>query len=97
MRGLFEGWHFVILALLVVALFGYKKMPDAARSLGRSMRIFKSEMEEMKKGDTTTPSAASGDTVKGETVPPAADPIQDPTRKPAADPAEREKHDQPPA
>ena len=96
MRGLFEGWHVVILALLVVALFGYKKMPDAARSLGRSMRIFKSEMEEMKKDDNT-PSAASRETVKGETVPPVADPIHDPARRPAADPGEREKHDQPPA
>jgi sec-independent protein translocase protein TatA len=96
MRGLFEGWHFVILALVVVALFGYKKMPDAARSLGRSMRIFKSEIEEMKKDDTT-PSGASRETVKGETVSPVADPIQDPTRRPATDPVDREKHDQPPA
>jgi sec-independent protein translocase protein TatA len=96
MRGLFEGWHFVILALVVVALFGYKKMPDAARSLGRSMRIFKSEIEEMKKDDTT-PSGASRETVKGETVSPVADPVQDPIRKPATDPADREKHDQPPA
>jgi sec-independent protein translocase protein TatA len=28
-------------------LFGAKKLPDAARSLGKSMRIFKSEMREM--------------------------------------------------
>jgi sec-independent protein translocase protein TatA len=96
-RGLFEGWHIVILGLVVVALFGWKKMPDAARSLGRSMRIFKSEIDEMKRDDKAKPSAASSDTVKGETVPPATDPIQDPTRKPATDPTEREKHDQPPA
>jgi len=98
-RGLFEGWHIVILALVVVALFGWKKMPDAARSLGRSMRIFKSEIDEMKKDDK--PSAASSDTVKGETVHPTADtstdPIQDPTKKPAPDPTEREQHNQPPA
>jgi sec-independent protein translocase protein TatA len=93
MRGLFEGWHFVILALVVVALFGYKKMPDAARSIGRSMRIFKSEIDEMKKDERPTPSAASSDTVKGETVHPTQDPIQ----KPVADPVEREKHDQSPA
>ena len=43
---LFEGWHLVVLALVVVALFGYKRLPDAARSLGRSMRIFKSEIDE---------------------------------------------------
>jgi sec-independent protein translocase protein TatA len=94
---LFEGWHLVVLALVVVALFGYKRMPDAARSLGRSMRIFKSEIDEMKRDEPTKPSAASSDTVKGETVRPAADPIQDPPMKPAGDPSEGEKHNQPPA
>ena len=34
----------ILLALLL--LFGYKKLPDASRSLGRSLRIFKSEVEE---------------------------------------------------
>ncbi len=58
----------IVLIILVIAiLFGWNKMPDAARSLGRSMRIFKSEVEEMKKDK---PSAASRDTVPGSTVPP---------------------------
>lgn len=84
----------VILILLVVVLFGYKKMPDAARSIGRSMRIFKSEMGQMDKDDTTA-SAASRETVKGQSVPPTEpDPVQDPTRKPAGDPAERDQRDQ---
>jgi len=96
-RGLIEPWHIVILILVLVVLFGGKKMPDAARSLGRSMRIFKSEVEEMKKDGKSTPSAASSDTVKGETIHPTADPIQDPTKKPAPDPTEREQHNQPPA
>jgi sec-independent protein translocase protein TatA len=39
LRGL-EGWHLIILVALVALLFGYKRLPDAARSLGRSMRIF---------------------------------------------------------
>jgi sec-independent protein translocase protein TatA len=93
--------HILILVLVVLILFGWKKLPDAARSLGRSMRIFKSEVEEMKKDGQSTPSAASGDTVRGETVHPtsdsAADPISDPTRNPAPDPAGREKHNQPPS
>lgn len=65
-RGLFEGWHLVVLILLIVIIFGWKRLPDAARSLGRSMRIFKSEVEEMKQD--SKPSAASRDTVDGETV-----------------------------
>jgi hypothetical protein len=51
----------------------------------------------MKKDEPTKPSAASSDTVKGETVHPAEDPIQDPTKKPVADPSEGGKHNQPPA
>lgn len=44
-------WHWVILAILVIALFGYKKMPDAARAMGRSLRIFKTEIKGMTEDD----------------------------------------------
>ncbi|WP_280263190.1 Sec-independent protein translocase subunit TatA [Nocardia wallacei] len=39
--------HWIIIAVLVLVLFGAKRLPDAARGLGRSLRIFKSEMSEM--------------------------------------------------
>ncbi len=42
----------VILLDVVLVLFGAKRLPDSARSLGRSMRIFKSEMKEMKADDS---------------------------------------------
>lgn len=45
------GWELVLILLVVVLLFGAKKLPDAARSLGRSMRIFKSEVKEMHNDD----------------------------------------------
>ena len=41
----------VILLIVVLVLFGAKRLPDSARSLGRSMSIFKSEMKEMKADD----------------------------------------------
>lgn len=64
----------IILIILVIAvLFGWNKLPDAARSLGRSMRVFKAEVEELKKD---RPSAASKETVQGTTVPPATEPHQ---------------------
>lgn len=44
-------WEILIIVLVVVLLFGAKKLPDAARSIGRSMRIFKSEVKEMKHDD----------------------------------------------
>jgi len=42
-----EPSHWLILLIVVFVLFGAKRLPDSARSLGRSMRIFKSEMKEM--------------------------------------------------
>jgi sec-independent protein translocase protein TatA len=37
-------WKILIVAVVIIVLFGSKKLPDAARSLGRSMRILKSEV-----------------------------------------------------
>jgi sec-independent protein translocase protein TatA len=45
LRGAFEGWHIVLILGIVVVLFGSRKLPDAARSVGQSLRIFKSEMK----------------------------------------------------
>lgn len=45
LRGL-EGWHFIVLALVFVVLFGAKKLPDSARSLAKSLKIFKSELKD---------------------------------------------------
>jgi sec-independent protein translocase protein TatA len=43
-----EPWHLLILVGVVVMLFGAKRLPDSARSLARSMRIFRTEMHEAK-------------------------------------------------
>ena len=45
--GALQPWHWIILLLVVVVLFGSKRLPDAARSLGKSMRIFKTEVKEL--------------------------------------------------
>ncbi len=54
MRAL-EPWHIIVLVVVIGILFGGKRLPDAARGLGRSMRIFKSEMTEMKHDDPKQP------------------------------------------
>jgi sec-independent protein translocase protein TatA len=41
----FAPWHIVIILVILVLLFGSTKLPGAARSVGRSMRIFKAEMK----------------------------------------------------
>jgi sec-independent protein translocase protein TatA len=40
-------WKILILAVVILVLFGSKKLPDAARSLGKSMRILKTEITEL--------------------------------------------------
>jgi sec-independent protein translocase protein TatA len=37
-------WKILIVALVIIVLFGSKKLPSAARSLGQSMRILKKEV-----------------------------------------------------
>ena len=44
-------WHIFVLVVVLVLLFGAKRLPDAARSLGRSMRILKTEVRGMADDD----------------------------------------------
>ncbi|HSZ39760.1 MAG TPA: Sec-independent protein translocase subunit TatA [Trebonia sp.] len=37
-------WKILIVAVVIIVLFGSRKLPDAARSLGKSMRILKTEV-----------------------------------------------------
>ena len=62
----------IIVAVLIIVIFGWKKLPDAARSLGRSARVFKSEVDEMKKENEASKSEASTTTVRSEPIEPAA-------------------------
>ena len=59
-----------LIILAVLLLFGYKKLPDASRSLGRSLRIFKGEMKGMKADDAPGKEDAIGP-VRAEILPPS--------------------------
>lgn len=41
-------WHVVVLIVAFVLLFGWKNLPNIARSMGESMRVFKTEVDQMK-------------------------------------------------
>ncbi len=41
----------LIIAVVVMLLFGFKKLPDASRSIGRSLRIFKAETKGLREDD----------------------------------------------
>src|SRR6476469_7724455 len=62
----------ILIIIAVLLLFGYKKLPDASRSIGRSLRIFKGEMKGLKEDDVRTREPATTTPVRGEVVAPAA-------------------------
>lgn len=43
MLGQLRGWEWLIIVALLLLLFGAKRLPETARGLGRSLRIFKAE------------------------------------------------------
>jgi sec-independent protein translocase protein TatA len=55
-------WKIAIVAVVIIVLFGSKKLPDAARSLGRSMRILKAEVGSLHEDEPVagTPVTAHG-------------------------------------
>ena len=77
-----RGPELLILVLVVVLLFGAKRLPDAARSVGRSLRIFKAETKGLVDGeaapDTTATTTAAAASAAPAALPPAAQaPIAD--------------------
>ena len=81
-----QGWHIIVLVLVVLLLFGAPKLPGLARSIGQSMRIFRSEVKTMKtegaeegEGEEAAPDA-DADTPTSKTTPKSS------TKKPTSNP-----------
>lgn len=58
----FKGWHIIVLLVVILLLFGARRLPDLARSVGESLRIFKREVKDLTDDDTPstgTPAAGS--------------------------------------
>ena len=51
-------WKIAIIAVLIIVLFGSRKLPDAARSLGKSMRILKTEVSSLHEDEPSQHSAS---------------------------------------
>ena len=80
-----EGWHIVIIVVIAILLFGAPKLPGLARSVGQSLRIFKSEVRQLKEDDV--PAKPATDPVTGAVIPPVPPaPVPAPAA-PAAPPA----------
>ncbi len=86
--GELRPWHIVLIVIAFFVLFGYKKLPDATRSLGRSLRILKTEVKSLHDDEPETP------------WPPPSSRPRAPSRRPALPcltPARRRSRPFPPA
>lgn len=95
-----RGQEILIIVILLLIVFGWKKLPDAARSLGRSARVFKSEVEEMKKDgqdETASGPVQSQASDQGEQPPQVSPPAQtyQPPAQPFQPPAQQQQHQKP--
>jgi len=70
--GEFSPWHLLILAGVFVLLFGAKRLPDGARSLGRSLRIFKTEVKGLGDDDKNQDQSSPASLTTGPATPPVA-------------------------
>ncbi|MGH1554801.1 Sec-independent protein translocase subunit TatA [Streptomyces sp. L7] len=61
LRNGLEPWHLLVVAVVIIVLFGSKKLPEAARGLGKSMRILKSEAKAMKEESASPPPSERSD------------------------------------
>ena len=51
--GSLGGWEILIILGVLVVLFGAKRLPDMARSIGQSARVFKGEMKGLREDEKT--------------------------------------------
>jgi sec-independent protein translocase protein TatA len=76
-------WHILVIVLVVLLLFGSKRLPDLARSLGRSMRIIKAETRTLVEDDLAAKAEPKSGreplTISDDEASPLADPA--PTRE----------------
>lgn len=90
--GALSPTHWLTIVVVLVVLFGAKRLPDAARSLGRSARILKAEVAQagadgtLAESPQTTPTAVSAPTAVSTPTAVSA-PAQGPAAAPAATPS----------
>lgn len=77
---MFESpWHWAVVAIVAFILFfGWKQLPDMSRSLGRSLRIFKTEIKGLSEDDKKREAAKAAGTEPAALEAPPAAPVQPP-------------------
>jgi sec-independent protein translocase protein TatA len=86
---LIEKPSVLIVLLLVIVVFGAKRLPDSARALGKSMRILKAEAKGLKDDGAPAPAPATTPVVHAPALPVApVEPVQAPVQPPLQQPVQ---------
>lgn len=80
--GAIKPWHIAVLVVVLILLFGAKRLPDAARGLGRSLRILKSETKGLAEDDVKAKAEAQAGHAPLEGQPVQAQPTQPSATRP---------------
>ncbi|MBF0185525.1 MAG: twin-arginine translocase TatA/TatE family subunit [Magnetococcales bacterium] len=65
--GIFSGWHWIIVLLIVLVVFGAGKLPNVMRDLGRGVKSFKEALNDPKEQETAVePQPTPRPTIEGE-------------------------------
>lgn len=56
-----EPWQLLILLIVIIVIFGAKRLPDITRNVGKSMRIFKTEVKSLRDDDDSSTPRRSDD------------------------------------
>jgi sec-independent protein translocase protein TatA len=98
MSGALKPWHIIVFVVVLVLLFGAKRLPDAARSLGRSLRIIKAETKGLVDDDNVAEKAEPQygreplrptEIHDPQRPQPAQQPYADPAQQPYVEPVQR--------
>ncbi|MPV38902.1 Sec-independent protein translocase subunit TatA [Georgenia subflava] len=88
--------HIIILVLVIILIFGASKLPDIASNIGKSMKVFKKEVKELRDDDADTSSytATGGQPPQQTTYPPYPGAQQPPTPGSQNPPGQQPGHGQ---
>ena len=81
--GALKPWHIIVLVVVLILLFGAKRLPDASRALGRSLRILKAETRGLAEDDVQAKAEAQNrqQLDSQQQVAPSATPTVDPIER----------------
>lgn len=88
-----KGWEWLIIVALILLLFGAKRLPDAARGLGRSLRIFKAETKGLAEDGAKDGAKTDAPAAPPQSLPSAQSPADAPVADTSPDPVRTERAD----